>query len=316
MTLILALCNHDNAILVSDRRLVSGGTTVTDEFNKAATLRTRDSRFLVAFTGLAEYGTFHTSKWLFESLLDAAPPEYLIDPMLHRLSEKATNRWSSISVHDPGDKRLSIVLVGYGYDETPPRAYLHLVSNYEDLKANEQSVPSAQFRVNSLRDTGASDSEPRLLAVFGAHQALLRSESGSLAALLQPGHPPEAIVGKCVEVVRHAADSPNARGMIGRQCSSIVMPSDPLQPASQQYHSDKAVSRAYGVSVVEARGGEFGCLIKMDPYFEVRDAAGLPLTIAVNKVGRNHPCPCGSGRKYKRCHGRGGDPKRKWRVEM
>jgi preprotein translocase subunit SecA len=25
---------------------------------------------------------------------------------------------------------------------------------------------------------------------------------------------------------------------------------------------------------------------------------------AVGKVGRNDPCPCGSGRKYKQCHGR------------
>jgi uncharacterized protein YecA (UPF0149 family) len=24
---------------------------------------------------------------------------------------------------------------------------------------------------------------------------------------------------------------------------------------------------------------------------------------AVEKVGRNEPCPCGSGKKYKRCHG-------------
>ncbi len=24
------------------------------------------------------------------------------------------------------------------------------------------------------------------------------------------------------------------------------------------------------------------------------------------KIGRNAPCPCGSGRKYKRCCGRGG----------
>jgi preprotein translocase subunit SecA len=23
----------------------------------------------------------------------------------------------------------------------------------------------------------------------------------------------------------------------------------------------------------------------------------------VAKVGRNDPCPCGSGKKYKRCHG-------------
>lgn len=25
----------------------------------------------------------------------------------------------------------------------------------------------------------------------------------------------------------------------------------------------------------------------------------------VKKVGKNDPCPCGSGRKYKNCHGRG-----------
>jgi preprotein translocase subunit SecA len=26
------------------------------------------------------------------------------------------------------------------------------------------------------------------------------------------------------------------------------------------------------------------------------------------RVGRNDPCPCGSGKKYKQCHGRGGQP--------
>ena len=29
----------------------------------------------------------------------------------------------------------------------------------------------------------------------------------------------------------------------------------------------------------------------------------LPLAMPDSKVGRNDPCPCGSGRKYKRCHG-------------
>lgn len=33
----------------------------------------------------------------------------------------------------------------------------------------------------------------------------------------------------------------------------------------------------------------------------------LPLVRAEPKVGRNDPCPCGSGRKYKRCHGGGGE---------
>ena len=28
------------------------------------------------------------------------------------------------------------------------------------------------------------------------------------------------------------------------------------------------------------------------------------------KVGRIDPCPCGSGKKYKKCHGQGGEPNR------
>ena len=29
-----------------------------------------------------------------------------------------------------------------------------------------------------------------------------------------------------------------------------------------------------------------------------------PFVREERKVGRNEPCPCGSGKKYKRCHGR------------
>jgi preprotein translocase subunit SecA len=33
-------------------------------------------------------------------------------------------------------------------------------------------------------------------------------------------------------------------------------------------------------------------------------AAPPPFVRASAKVGRNDPCPCGSGKKYKQCHGR------------
>ena len=29
-----------------------------------------------------------------------------------------------------------------------------------------------------------------------------------------------------------------------------------------------------------------------------------PLTDGRKKIGRNDPCPCGSGKKYKQCHGK------------
>ncbi|WP_415164049.1 SEC-C metal-binding domain-containing protein, partial [Ottowia sp.] len=32
-------------------------------------------------------------------------------------------------------------------------------------------------------------------------------------------------------------------------------------------------------------------------------AAGALGGAAVPRVGRNDPCPCGSGKKYKQCHG-------------
>ncbi len=35
-----------------------------------------------------------------------------------------------------------------------------------------------------------------------------------------------------------------------------------------------------------------------------RDAPRMPYVRATRKIGRNEPCPCGSGKKFKQCHGR------------
>ena len=37
---------------------------------------------------------------------------------------------------------------------------------------------------------------------------------------------------------------------------------------------------------------------------ESEKAKGVPFQRAMGKVGRNDPCPCGSGKKYKQCHGK------------
>jgi preprotein translocase subunit SecA len=34
------------------------------------------------------------------------------------------------------------------------------------------------------------------------------------------------------------------------------------------------------------------------------DEAQQPFRRFNQKIGRNDPCPCGSGKKYKQCHGR------------
>jgi preprotein translocase subunit SecA len=36
---------------------------------------------------------------------------------------------------------------------------------------------------------------------------------------------------------------------------------------------------------------------------EEESIAAAPAKREEDKVGRNDPCPCGSGKKYKKCHG-------------
>ncbi|EKD76160.1 MAG: Preprotein translocase, SecA subunit, partial [uncultured bacterium] len=58
---------------------------------------------------------------------------------------------------------------------------------------------------------------------------------------------------------------------------------EPQQLQKQHLHGAK--KNMASQSTVQKNGGE----------------VGLP-TEALAKVGRNEPCPCGSGKKYKKCH--------------
>jgi uncharacterized protein YchJ len=56
-------------------------------------------------------------------------------------------------------------------------------------------------------------------------------------------------------------------------------------------------------------GADAGEVMEAD-YEEAEERSGPPVMVVEqrvltdeDKVGRNDPCPCGSGKKYKRCHG-------------
>ena len=139
MTLILGLANQQQVILISDRRLSADGKVVDDdrdEFNKAATFNLQDARLAVAFTGLARAGTFQTRRWLLAALLDSANPDYQMEPTIKRFCNRATQDFAKIVVPRKLDKRLTVVLAGYCYNEMPPRCYYWLVSNFEGFDSD------------------------------------------------------------------------------------------------------------------------------------------------------------------------------------
>ena len=57
-----------------------------------------------------------------------------------------------------------------------------------------------------------------------------------------------------------------------------------------EYHDDAPAPEASGAPAAA----------KVPP----REPKKIPVTRDMPKVGRNDPCPCGSGKKYKFCHGR------------
>jgi preprotein translocase subunit SecA len=78
-----------------------------------------------------------------------------------------------------------------------------------------------------------------------------------------------------------------------------------LARALQAQHAE-AISPIQAPALAETAGAELpdpagGRVMEMEPRSAAPPAA--PFVRQVPKVGRNEPCPCGSGRKYKHCHG-------------
>ncbi|QSA95917.1 preprotein translocase subunit SecA [Methylococcus sp. EFPC2] len=71
-----------------------------------------------------------------------------------------------------------------------------------------------------------------------------------------------------------------------------VMEEQNRSPVEMQYHHAEA-------SALDTTADE-----PADPRAEPSREAANPYVRDANKVGRNDPCPCGSGKKYKQCHGR------------
>lgn len=88
-------------------------------------------------------------------------------------------------------------------------------------------------------------------------------------------------------VVKHRGIPPRHRPVILREDEPRYLPEHKIDP------------------LVVADAEALGDAVRAEAA-EARDAAnrGLPFRYLQPKTGRNEPCPCGRGTKYKKCHGR------------
>jgi len=182
------------------------------------------------------------------------------------------------------------------------------VTNFQNLETGRDEVPWNEFRCSLFRED-ADRSSAVILQAIGCRHALTGSDERKLRRALEERRPADAMEEMGVGVMREAAARPLAGGLVGKDISSAVLDADRSGEVSEKpnelsvvvagrYHLFDAATVWHGVDlVVSLRNGAFNV---GDVASEPRDATE-PLWLP--KVGRNKPCPCGSGKKYKKCHG-------------
>ncbi|NQT34225.1 SEC-C domain-containing protein [bacterium] len=91
-----------------------------------------------------------------------------------------------------------------------------------------------------------------------------------------------------------------AIGYIKATCGDLGTNTDVLIGMDVITVGDFAVTNADGKTFMSFR---FPALEHIDFGKQKRTKPPKPSSQPVPKIGRNDPCPCGSGKKYKRCHG-------------
>ena len=285
MTLIVAAGNKDFAVLAADRRLTSNGKLVDDEANKATILACYDARMAIAFTGLATWGSFSTEKWLLESLSVALEKSNRVQFVLDTLKDKATKEFGDLKIAAK-HKHLTFIFLGYVYADEPG-LNCWTISNSQ---TNGGTFLLSQYMPES--DSGI------ILRAEGSTGNIGGGELSNLKNILKSDKPYQAIEAKSYDIIKKTSFADN---VIGEQSSCCVIHKSKNKPMCSTYYSGYSTQTAYGVNSV------FGLIEGSKPM--VTSGAKLIVgdqlpPVTVPRVGRNDPCSCGSGMKYKKCHGK------------
>ena len=175
-----------------------------------------------------------------------------------------------------------------------------ILSNYHNFKNNTRFAEAQDEFSIKYSSPKEGEKNPTLVQRVGNWLPMKNNDIDKLRDFLVSNKPSKATVNKTIEVVREIAGRPQAQGTIGKQLTSIIIPKDLKLGCESSYSSDIVKTESYMPAMV---------YLLPDKHLTVDNISVRPvdkdtLPISVPKVGRNVPCPCGSGKKYKYCHGK------------
>ncbi len=304
MTLLIAIGSSNYVVMLADRKIIDPSGYRVDSTTKLFSMETRDARIIGAWTGLASDGKgFELRPWLLGTLAKSAAPEHSLGPMLSRFRDAATETFAAMTL-SPRLKKLAIILGGLVFED-PPRPYVFRVTNYDADEPDAE--PKDEFHVEYWREARPVTKPPALVIPAGYASEITREDIEPIARLAQSDPNPRAAVERGAHLIRTAARSDKGKRYISEDCQSLTLYSDPSREGEADIHSLAPVTMIPLPDHLEARGGEFGVVEYWGGEVGLQTKAGQPVLVKGPKPRRNDRCPCGSGLKYKRCHGRPGE---------
>lgn len=254
-------------------------------------------------TGLARWQGFITIKWLLNALHNVAVPDYTIGEILNRLKDNATEVFNNDPIlrNVPQEhKRLAVMFSGFINLDGNYKPGCAILSNFHNFKNNTAFEKANKKFELFLSSPSKSADNPTLVQRVGYWYSMSNTDIQNLRNILFDRKPFRAVEGKAVEIFRRIADNPRSNGMIGKQLTSIIIPSDNNTEVEANYFSEYVKRETYFPALV---------YLLPDQHLNVDNISITPVELdtpplSVPKVGRNSPCPCGSKKKYKHCHGK------------
>lgn len=241
----------------------------------------------------------------------AATKDHLALGTVERFTTIASDRWQTPGLRSiPREHRgLSVLFTGYNDTRPSPNLISAIVTNFQNFETGQDEEPWDEFKATfwGIRD-GVPAEEATYIQRIGTWIAMDDAgDSARLRRMLEERRPAEKIVNGAVGMVREIAARSAARGLIGTDLNSAVLPAPRVNVSMQDgiglqfgFHPEGASHALHGpnqvISTSEAH------LLIADPTIGAAEPEDTP-PMMVQKVGRNKPCPCGSGKKFKRCHG-------------
>jgi hypothetical protein len=231
-----------------------------------------------------------------EALIEAARPDYRLSATFCRFRDLATERFSKLRCPD---KRLSVVVAGHDYS-AEPFTLAGFVSNFERQMGTESAARARpEFEVECIEMlTSRTDYFPPISFPLG--RDIKEDGRRLLRHMMRRNISPRVVVSQAVEAIRAMVPAEQCEGTVGGRCSSAIVWRDPECAVETAYHTDTCTEAMHDVPQVFAIPG---MELAIEPHISVAHADGSPGVMAVPRVGRNAPCPCGSGQKFKHCHG-------------